>query len=153
VTVILDRRREVYDHAGFERAVSAALSTLYAGLKSDDALRFLTSAGSMVTDIRSRHELDAVDEQLATITMTETASLVRSIEALTRFGHGGTLVVITGTPTADLRLSLDRARRTFGFVLPVICQPMDDPPPGSIIHDGSEPLGHLWRRALSGVQR
>ncbi len=153
VTVILDRRREVYDELGFERAVSATLSVLYAGWRGDDALRFLTSSGSVVTDIRGRHELDAIDEQLATIETTAAASLVRSIEGLTRMGLGGTLVVVTGTPTTELRTALDRARRTFGVVIPILCQSVPEPPKGAIMHDGAEPLRSLWLRHLSGVSR
>ena len=68
---------EVYDDEGFERAVSAALSALYSGFRGGDALRFLTTAGSATTDIRTRSDLDAVDEQLALITSTESASLVQ----------------------------------------------------------------------------
>ncbi len=151
VTVILDLRRASYDDAGFERAVSAALSALYAGWRGDDALRFLTTGTSAVTDIRSRHELDAIDEQLATVTTTDSASLVRSIENLGRMGRGGTLVVVTGTPTSELPLALDRARRTFGVVTTVICQPTTDPPAGSIVFDGEVPLQQLWRNMPTGA--
>lgn len=151
VTVLLDVRRSSYDESGFERAVSAALSALYAGWRGDDSLRFLTTATSAITDIRSRHELDAVDEQLATITTSESASLVRSIESLTRMGRGGTLVVVTGMPTAELPLALDRARRTFGVVTTIMCQQNEDPPAGSITYDGSTPLNALWRQTPSGA--
>lgn len=149
VTVLLDLRRTGYDDAGFERAVSVALSALYAGWRGDDALRFVTTGHSAISDIRSRHELDAIDEQLATITTTESASLVRSIEGLTKVGRGGTLVVITGTPTSELSLSLDRARRTFGAVTTVICQPFAEPPSNSIVYDGSTPLAPLWREQMA----
>lgn len=154
VTVLLDLRRTGYDDAGFERAVSAALSALYAGWRGDDALRFVTSGTAAISDIRSRHELDAIDEQLATITTTESASLVRSIEGLTKVGRGGTLVVITGTPTSELSMSLDRARRTFGAVTTVICQACPEPPVNSIVYDGSTSLAPLWReRMVSNATR
>ncbi len=151
VTVLLDVRRSSYDDAGFERAVSAALSALYAGWRGDDSLRFITTGIAAVTDIRSRHELDAVDEQLATITTSESASLVRSIESLTRMGRGGTLVVVTGRPTAELPLALDRARRTFGVVTTIICQKADDPPAGAIVFDGTMPLPALWHQTPTGA--
>ncbi|MEZ5379000.1 MAG: DUF58 domain-containing protein [Acidimicrobiales bacterium] len=151
VTVLLDLRRSSYDEPGFERAVSAALSALYAGWRGDDALRFITTGNSAISDIRSRHELDAIDEQLATITTTESASLVRSIESLTKMGRGGTLVVITGRPTNELPHALDRARRSFGVVTTVVCQPCDDPPADAIVFDGTTPLQHLWRQHQSNA--
>ncbi len=153
VTVLLDRRRAVYDEDGFERAVSAALSALYAGWRGDDALRFLTSAGPAVTDIRSKHELDALDEELATIKSTESASMVRSLEALSRLGRGGTLVAVTGAPTADLHQALDRARRSFGVVLPIICQAVEGLPAGYIVHDGTVPLTQSWARTRTEASR
>ena len=84
VTVVLDRRAEVYDDEGFERAVSATLSSLHSGFNGGDALRFLTTAGPAVSDIRTRSELDGVDEQLALIEPTQSASLIRSLEELNR---------------------------------------------------------------------
>ncbi len=152
VTVILDRRKEVYDHDGFERAVSAALSALHSGFRGGDSLRFLTSAGPAVTDIRSRADLDAVDEQLALIDMTESASLVRSLEEQTRIGRGGTLVVITGQLTQHLETALSRSRRTFGLVITISCQVAPaSRVPSVIYHDGAEDFPLLWRRAVSST--
>lgn len=149
VTVVLDRRREVYDDEGFERAVSATLSVLHAGWRGDDALRFLTTATSAFTDIRSRGELDAVDEQLATITTTESASLVRTIEELSRVGRGGTLVIVTGVPASDLAAAIDRARRGFGTVLAVISQGTDLSELGTwaVQHDGINDFPQAWAAA------
>ena len=152
VTVILDRRKEVFDHDGFERAVSAALSALHSGFRGGDSLRFLTSAGPAVTDIRSRADLDAVDEQLALIDTTESASLVRTLEEQTRVGRGGTLVVITGELTDHLETALSRSRRTFGLVITISCQvPPPSRVPAVIYHDGAEDLPTMWRRAVSST--
>ena len=152
VTVVLDRRKEIYDTDGFERAVSAALSALHSGFRGGDSLRFLTSAGPAVTDIRSRSDLDAVDEQLALIDMTESASLVRTLEEQTRVGRGGTLVVITGEMTQHVETALSRSRRTFGLVVAVSCQvPHASRVPSVIYHDGSEDFPTAWRRAVSSA--
>ncbi len=145
VTVVLDRRREVYDDEGFERAVSAALSVLHAGWRGDDALRFLTTASSGFTDIRSRGELDAVDEQLATIGTTEAASLIRTIDELSRVGRGGTLIIVTGIPSNELPASLDVARRSFGRVNTVICHGATvDGLESAVIHDGVNDFPAAW---------
>lgn len=152
VTVVLDRRREVYDEAGFERAVSAALSALHSGFRGGDSLRFLTSAGPAVTDIRSRADLDAVDEQLAVINATESASLVRTLEDQTRIGRGGTLVVVTGGITEHTATAIGRTRRTFGLVILVTCQrPGDTGVPGAVVHDGEQDLPTQWHRAVSAA--
>lgn len=154
VTVVLDRRAEVYDDEGFERAVSAALSALHSGFQGGDALRFMTSAGPAVSDIRTRSELDGVDEQLALIEPTRSASLIRSLEELNRISRGGTLVVVTGALNDSLEPVVARARRTFGLVLVVACvrSPHYRPPDGqrnwAIIYDGATDLADEWRRAI-----
>ena len=150
VTVILDRRKEIYDHDGFERAVSAALSALHSGFRGGDSLRFLTSAGPAVTEIRSRSDLDAVDEQLALIDTTESASLIRTLEEQTRVGRGGTLVVITGNLTQHLDTAISRSRRTFGLVVTISCQQAPPQRALSVIyHDGHEDFPTAWKRAVS----
>lgn len=150
VTVILDQRRENYDEAGFERAVSAGLSALHSAFRGGDALRFLTSAtASANTEIRSRSDLDAVDEQLALIASTESASLVASVEEQTRVGRGGTLVVVTGHLSKHLETAIARARRTFGLVIVISCQAHLDPPAWVTIHDGVNDLPIGWQRAMA----
>lgn len=149
ITVILDRRQEVYDYDGFERAVSAALSALHSGFRGGDALRFLTSASSTVTDVRSRADLDAIDEQLALVSTTESASLVRSMEEQTKLGRGGTLVVITGQLTDHIEKVVARARRTFGLVIMISCQrPSGAGVPWAVYHDGQTDLPAAWQRAM-----
>jgi uncharacterized protein (DUF58 family) len=149
VTVLLDRRSEVYDEAGFERAVSAALSALFSGFRGGDSLRFLTSAGPAVTDIRTRSELEAVDEQLALIDVTRDASIARSIEDMTRTSRGGTLVVITGVLSDSVEKALARSRRTFGLVIAISCQrPTDRVPEWLIVHDSDDTLASKWRRVV-----
>jgi len=158
VTVVLDRRTEVYDDEGFERAVSAALSALHSGFQGGDALRFLTSAGAAVSDIRTRSELDGVDEQLALIEPTQSASLIRSLEELNRISRGGTLVVVTGMVNDTLEPVVARSRRTFGLVLVVSCVRSTDPrypdgnPDWAITYDGVTDLAVEWRVALTAVK-
>ncbi|MDH4279565.1 MAG: DUF58 domain-containing protein, partial [Acidimicrobiia bacterium] len=150
VTVLLDRRSEVYDEPGFERAVSTALSALYAGFRGGDSLRFLTTAGATVTDIRTRSELEAVDEQLALIDVSPNASLPRSLDQLGRVTRGGTLVVITGFVSPEIEQALGRAKKSFGLLIPISCQrPRHEPAPWLIVHDSDETLAEKWSGALA----
>lgn len=148
VTILLDRRSEAYDSEGFERAVSTALSALYSGFRGGDALRFLTSANAAVTDIRSRADLDAVDEQLAVISTTESASLLRTLEEQSKVGRGGTLIVVTGTIAQHLDTAIARARRKFGLVVVITCQPTNSLPYWAIANDGRSDFIQAWTRAL-----
>ena len=157
VTVVLDRRAEVYDDAGFERAVSAALSALHSGFRGGDALRFLTTASPAVSDIRTRSELDGVDEQLALIEPTRSASLIRSMEELSRVSRGGTLVVVTGALTEAVEPVVARARRAFGLVLVIACvrsptyQP-DTDRGWAITYDGATDLAGQWQSAINAAK-
>lgn len=154
VTVVLDRRTESFDEHGFDRACSATISCLYAAWRGDDALRFVTTSPGSVSDIRSRQELDAVDEQLALLDTTGTASLVRAVDEISRVGRGGTLVIVTGFPNADLVSALERARRTFGVVIPVACHRNEfDAPAGTLFHDGQAgaDFADEWRAAVAAV--
>ncbi len=149
VTVLLDRQAHTYPDDSFERAVSAALSCLHAAWRSDDALRFATSGTSRFADIRSRSELDAIDEQLALIAPTENASLITAIDELGRIGHGGTLVVVTGRSSRDLGKSVDAAQRWFGTVLTVVCAPHSpETPPGAIVFTDPVAFATQWRDRL-----
>ncbi|MGI9599405.1 MAG: DUF58 domain-containing protein [Acidimicrobiales bacterium] len=153
VTVLLDRRAEVYDDEGFERAVSAALSALHSGFRGGDALRFLTSSGPAVSDIRTRSELDAVDEQLALIDTTQSASLIRSLEELNRISRGGTLVVVTGLLQESVEPVVARARRTFGLVVVIACvRSPDGPWTWAITYDGATDLASEWRLAVTSTK-
>jgi uncharacterized protein (DUF58 family) len=149
VTVLLDRQHLNYPDDTFERAVSAALSALHAAWRSDDALRFATSGTSRFADIRSRGELDAIDEQLALITTSDHASLITSIDELGKVGHGGTLVVVTGRSTRDLGRSIETAQRSFGTVITIICAPdAAELPPGSISFTDAESFADHWRERI-----
>ena len=158
VTVVLDRRAEVYDDPAFERAVSAALSALHSGFRGGDALRFMTTAGPAVSDIRTRSELDGVDEQLALIEPTQSASLIRSLEELNRISRGGTLVVVTGGLSDSVEPVVARAKRTFGLVLVISCARSDDRrhpdgnPEWAITYDGSTDLVNEWQRAITAAK-
>ncbi len=150
VTVLLDRRAEVYDEDGFERAVSAALSALHSGFRGGDALRFMTTAGPAVSEIRTRSELDAVDEQLALIEWTQTASLIRSLEELAKSSRGGTLVVVTGLLSDAVESVVARARERFGLVVVVSCQRSTGVSiPSAITYDGTNDLAHEWRTTVA----
>lgn len=149
VTVILDRQRHAYTAEGFERGVSAALSALHAGWKSDDALRFATSGTSGFADIRSRGELDAIDEQLALVGADESASLITAIDELGKVGHGGTLVVVTGRANDDLKRAVDNAQRWFGTILTIACEPGDEHlPSGAIVFDEPTTFARQWSERL-----
>ncbi len=150
VTVLLDLRSEVYDEPGFERAVSTALSALYAGYRGGDSLRFLTTVGASVSDIRTRSELEAVDEQLALIDVSTKASLPRSLEQLGRVTKGGTLVVITGFVSPEIEQALSRAQRSVGLLVPISCQrPRHEPAPWLLVHDSDDTLAEKWSTAIS----
>jgi uncharacterized protein (DUF58 family) len=152
VTIVLDRRRDVFDEDGFDRACSAAISTLTAAWRGDDALRFLTTAPGSVSDVRSRQELNAIDEQLAMLETTDNASLIRTIDEISRVGRGGTLVVITGAPSQELSGAVEQSRRKFGVVLPILCQPpSEEPQPGFIAYDGTDDFAAGWRRAATAT--
>ena len=155
VTVLLDQQQRSYSDEGFERAVSAALSTLHAAWKSDDALRFATSGTSRYADIRSRGELDAIDEQLALTSPTDTASLITSIDELGKVGHGGTLVVITGRSSTDLGRAIDNAQRSFGTILTVVCdQSSEELPAGAMVFENTDSFAQQWSERLRvGAQR
>jgi uncharacterized protein (DUF58 family) len=154
VTVVLDRNRLVYDVDGFERAISAALSALHAGWRGEDALRFVASGTSRFADVRSRMELDAIDEQLATLTWADGASLVTAIDEISRVGHGGTVVIVTGSPTTELAPSIERARRSFGRVVTVATMPSTlDTPHDIIWHLGeSGRFADDWRTATRSIE-
>lgn len=156
VTVVLDRRAEVYDEESFERAVSAALSALHSGFRGGDALRFLTTAGPAVSDIRTRSELDGVDEQLALIEPTRSASLIRSVEELSRVSRGGTLVVVTGALSDSVEPAVARANKAFGLVLVVTCAAShhhrDGIPPWAINYDGATDLAGGWQSAITAAR-
>lgn len=154
VTVLLDRNRTIYDEGSFERAVSAALSALHAGWRGDDALRFVASGTNRYADIRSRLELDTIDEQLAMINWSDRASLVTAVEDMSRVAQGGTLVMVTGRATADLAPSIERARRSFGRIITVVCD--DDPthlPADVVLHIDSENLANRWASATREERR
>jgi uncharacterized protein (DUF58 family) len=150
VTVLLDRRSEVYDEPGFERAVSASLSALHSGFRGGDALRFLTTAGPAVSDIRTRSELDAVDEQLALIETTQSASLVRSLEELNRTSRGGTLVVVTGQLQPQIEQVIARSRKTFGLAIVITCmEAPDGNAPWAITYAEADDLAAEWRLVVT----
>ncbi len=133
--------------------MSAALSALHSGFRGGDALRFLTTSGPAISDIRTRSELDAVDEQLALIETTGSASLIRSLEELNRISRGGTLVVVTGLLSDAVEPVVARAKRTFGLVLVIAClRSPDGPWKWAITYDGTTDFASEWRLAITSAK-
>lgn len=150
VTVLLDVASDAYSHEGFERAVSAALSALYAGFRGGDSLRFVTSGSPTPTDIKSRADLEGVDEQLALINPSASASLGGRLEELARSSRGGTLVVVTGAVPSSVEGAVQRAYRTFGHTLVIACERRGGSASEWVsVYDGDTDLRHLWKQAMS----
>ena len=150
VTIALDIRRDPEgDPEAFERAVSAALSALVAAHRGGEAVQFVTTGLAPPVEVRNRTDLDRLDEELATITTTEAASLVRTVEQLGRSGRGGLLVTVSTAVDSDLAATLVRARRRFAHVITVVCG--DGAPvgvSGIVRHDGvNDPVAE-WSRAV-----
>ncbi len=153
VTVILDRAPSVYNEEGFERAVSAALSALHSAFVGGDALRFVTTAADSSTEIRTRSELNAIDEQLALIEPVAGASLLSTVEKLTRSRRGGTIVVVTGAVSRDLEPLVAKTQRTFGLALFISCnQTGADNPHWVLDYNNDEDLAARWRQAITNSQ-
>jgi hypothetical protein len=103
-----------------------------------------------MSEIRTRSELDAVDEQLAVIDTTTDASLVQRIEDLNRPGRGGTMVVVTGRSEPRLDAVLTRAQRTHGLVVTVACVAGAAPSaPGVVTYDGGHDLASQWNQVIT----
>ncbi len=153
VTILLDVSPDAYDDDGFERAVSAALSALYAGFHGGDTLRFATSATPTPTEIRTRSELEGVDEQLALIGRSREGSIVQRIEEVTRSTRGGTLVVIGGSFDESLQKALERILGSFGLLVAVSCQrPRRQMPEWFVIHSDENNFPMKWNNAVAGSQ-
>lgn len=153
VTVILDRSSKAYNEEGFERAVSAALSALHAAFVGGDALRFATTANASFTEIRTRSELNAIDEQLALIEPVSGASLVQTVEKVTRGRAGGTLVVVTGAVSQELEPLVAKSHRSFGMAMFISCnQTGAETPDWAIPYTNDEELAARWRQAITNSQ-
>lgn len=157
-TIVLDRRSAAYSPDGFERAVSAALSALYAGWNPNDLLRLMTTEPTVVTDIHSVDELELVDDRFATIrwsgggsttTDPDGSSLIAALRDLTRRSRGGTLIIVTGAPEVDLAPALIGLGRRYRRVVAITCEPTPVTGiPGHIRHDGvSDPVSQ-WREVM-----
>ena len=163
VTVVLDHQSGAYTEEGFERAVSAALSALYAAWNGEDALRFSNSANPTGVDLTTRSELTAIDGRLAYLERVKTGSLVETLEAASRFHGGGTLVVVTSTINPETAVALERAQRGFGRVVIVTTEPQSDSQNHDhqhsqlnkrvVLHDGTSDFSELWRTQLEGLVR
>lgn len=154
-TVVLDRRASAYSTEGFERAVSAALSALIAGWSTEDALRLVTTEPTVITDVHSLAELDIVDDRFATLRPTSSipsvtkSSLLTTLQDLSRRTRGGTLIVVTGAPEAELPAAIVSLRRNYRMIIVITCEPN---PVQSILHhvrhDGTSDPVTEWRQIL-----
>ncbi len=155
VTVILDQQADHYDEDGFERAVSAALSALYAAWNGEDALRFSTSSNPSGVDLVTRSELSAVDARLSYVQPLEVDSLAATLEPACRFHGGGTLVIVTGALGGESQSAIARARRAFGRVIVVATQRSSDQTQSDlanvIFHDGAGDFIEGWRKHLEAL--
>ncbi len=154
-TVVLDRRAAAYSNEGFERAVSATLSALIAGWSTDDALRLVTTEPTLITNINSLAELDIVDDRFATLRPTNAipsavkSSLVSTLQDLSRRTRGGTLVVVTGAPEAELPAAMLALRRNYQATIVITCEP--NPVhniPHHVRHDGTSDPVTEWRQII-----
>lgn len=152
VTILLDVSADAYDDDGFERAVAAALSALYAGFRGGDALRFATSASAGLTDIRTRSELEGVDEQLALIDRARSGSFVQRIEEVARSTGGGTLVLVGGTFDDNRQRAIERIYGSFGLLVAVSCQRSSQQLPDWVIVNTDESSFPMkWSNAVAGA--
>lgn len=153
VTVVLDHQRGVYDYESFERAISGALSALYAAWNGEDALRFVTSANPMGVDLNTSSELAAIDGRLAHLTEVLNGSLAETLEAAGRFNGGGALVVVTPAINDESAIALERAQRGFGRLLIVTTLPDSQARNARypklaqhvLTHDGVSDFAEQWR--------
>ncbi len=167
-TVVFDRRASAYSTEGFERAVSATLSALVAGWNPEDALRLVTTEPTVITDIHATSELDVVDDRLATIRPSSTtvlnpsstkepgsrsastrSSLITTLQDLSHRTRGGTLVVVTGAPEAELAAAMVGLGRRYRSTVVITCEPNPVQNIGRHVrHDGtSDPVAE-WRQVL-----
>ncbi len=153
-TVILDRRASSYGVEGFERAVSAALSALIAGWNAEDALRLVTTEPTTITNIHSSAELNLIDDQFATMrpvsnAHTPRSSLITTLQDISRRTRGGTLVVVTGAPEAELPAVMVGLRRRYRSIVVITCEPTPITKlPGHVRHDGSSDPVTEWNDVL-----
>jgi hypothetical protein len=117
VTVVLDHQSGAYDDESFERAITGALSALYAAWNGEDALRFANSANPMGVDLNTMSELTAIDGRLAYLERVSSGSLAETLETAGRFNGGGTLVVVTSAVNDESAIALERAQRGFGRMI------------------------------------
>ncbi len=149
ITVLLDVRSSVYSPEGFERAVTAALSVLVATRNDSSVVRFVTTASSTATEMITQADLNRIDERLALISPTNSASLASRLDELCRKGRGSTAIVITGSIDDASESALNYARQRLAHCIVISAEtPTDKASPLIGVYDTDTDLRALWSHLL-----
>lgn len=145
VTLVLDGRQDHIDDDGFEAAVSAAASILHAVRAAGDRMHLIITDGTDSGPVSSRARSDQLLEELA-VTKRHAGNNRLAIPTPGR-ARSGTLVVVTGRPTADDVAALAASRRGFAVVVLVTVNPSSVSGARCLPDDGRTPLppgvGHV----------
>lgn len=155
VTVLLDARAERIDPERFEVAVTAAASILHAAARQADRARLIITDGTDTGLVDARAAADILMEHLALVTLHGGRGLPDTPADGRQ--HTGSLVLVSGSPTADDLAALTAHRARFATVrLVVVGGPDGDLlPTGSMLGPGIEvirvapgqPFAAAWDRA------
>ena len=157
-TVVLDTRRNGFDEARFEEAVSAAASLVAACTRRRDLIRLVTTDGADSGVASGHAHVDAILEHLATVELSGGGSLRRTVEALDATRGAGTLVVVLGHATPADLAALARLRRRFAAVWAVVFprpgMPLGATPPARdlpvLVVPPGTPFGPMWTAYAGG---
>lgn len=138
ITVLLDARAERTDPERFELAVTATASILHAAARQADRARLIITDGTDTGLIDARAAADTLMEHLALVTL-HTGGGLPDTPADGRM-RTGSLVLVSGWPTADDLTALTAHRARFATVRVVV---FDDPrapsaPPDPALGPGVE---------------
>lgn len=122
ITVLLDARAERTDPDRFELAVTATASILHAAARQADRARLIITDGTDTGLIDARAAADVLMERLALVTL-HPGGAVPDTPADGRM-RTGSLVLVSGSPTAEDLAALTAHRARFATVRVVV---FDDP--------------------------
>jgi len=151
-TVVLDTRAGAHgDEGSFERAVTVAASALAACRAEGDVVRLVTTDGLDTGRFDSTQVLNAVLDQLATITTVATGNLPNALGAANSASGGDRMVVCAGAVSDTDRGSIISAGSRGGELIVVACGPsmvVGAERPVFVVeyHDG-DVLDAKWRAA------